>query len=301
MFARLLALVSSIALAGCAGTGLSAGPIAPGPASIVEHSLACAGKDGWSDPAPPVRIYGNLYDVGSCGITVLLLAGASGHVLIDGGPADIAPQVLANIDRLGFAPTDVRWILSSHEHFDHVAALAELKRATGARLAARAAAATVLATGKAEPEDPQAGRLPGFAPVAVDRLIADGALIAVGDLRLTVHATPGHSPGSTSWTFSACEGRTCRDVAYADSLTSISDDGYRFTDHPAYVEAFRNSIDRIATLPCAILVTPHPSASRLFERLAGKRPLVDPQACQQYAKAAADRLDQRLADEAAAK
>ena len=142
-------------------------------------------------------------------------------------------------------------------------------------------------------------RLPGFAPLQVDRAIADGGLISVGNLRLTAHATPGHSPGSTSWTFAACEGRTCRKVAYADSTTSISADGYRFTDHPAYVTAFRDSLDRIATLPCEILVTPHPSASVLVERLAGEKPLVDPTACERYAKAGSERLDQRLADEAA--
>ena len=291
-------LAATVSLAGCAGVVPATQQTGIGPAPIAEHARACGGKEGWSDPAPPVRIYGNLYQVGSCGITVLLLAGSSGHVLIDGGPADIAPQVIANIERLGFAPTDVRWIVSSHEHFDHVAALAELKRITGAHVAARAPAAKVLETGQADASDPQAARLPGFAPLQVDRAIADGGLIAVGNLRLTAHATPGHSPGSTSWTLAACEGRTCRKVAYADSTTSISADGYRFTDHPAYVTAFRDSLDRIATLPCEILVTPHPSASALFERLAGRKPLVDPRGCERYAKAGNDRLGQRLADEA---
>ena len=291
-------LAAAASLAGCAGAVPVTQQTDIGPAPIADHARACGGKEGWSDPAPPVRIYGNLYQVGSCGITVLLLAGSSGHVLIDGGPADIAPQVIANIERLGFAPTDVRWIVSSHEHFDHVAALAEIKRITGARVAARAPAAKVLETGQADASDPQAARLPGFARLLVDRTIADGGLIAVGNLRLTAHATPGHSPGSTSWTFAVCEGRTCRKVAYADSATSISADGYRFTDHPAYVTAFRDSLDRIATLPCEILVTPHPSASALFDRLVGRKPLIDPQGCERYAKAASDRLDQRLADEA---
>lgn len=299
MFARLIALAMAIALAACAGTVPATMQGKLGPATIAKHARACDGRDGWSDPAPPVRIYGNLYDVGSCGITVLLLAGPSGHVLIDGGPADIAPQVVANIERLGFAPIDVRWIVSSHEHFDHVAALAELQRVTGAKVAARAPAAKVFELGKADADDPQAGSLPDFAPIRVDRVIADGGLIAVGILRLTAHATPGHSPGSTSWTFDACEGRVCRKVAYADSTSSISADGYRFTDHPGYVATFRNSLDRIATLPCDILITPHPSASALFERLAGQKPLVDPLACELYAKAAATRLDQRLATEAA--
>ena len=115
---------------------------------------------------------------------------------------------------------------------------------------------------------------------------------------MTAHATPGHSPGSTTWTFDACDGTNCRRTVYADSTSSISDDAFRFTDHSAYVTGFRNSLDRIATLPCDILVTPHPAASALYDRLAGQKPLIDPQACVRYAKAGADRLDQRLADEA---
>ena len=299
MFARLLALAALCGLASCTGASLNPSKSAPGPATIAEHARACSGKEGWSDPAPPVRVYGNLYAVGSCGITVLLLAGTSGHVLIDGGPADLAPQVIASIERLGFAPTDVRWIVSSHEHHDHVEALAEIGRTTSARVGARAPAAKAFESGKLDPNDPQAAIHPEFAAFRVDRVIADGGLIVVGNLRLTAHATPGHSPGSTSWTFDACEGRTCRKIAYVDSITSISADVYRFTDHLSYVTAFRNSLDRIATLPCDILVTPHPSASDLFQRLAGAKPLVDPQACERYARAGGERLDQRLADEAA--
>lgn len=299
MFGRVIAFVTAVALTGCAGADLNPVRAGLGPATIAEHARACSGKEGWSDPAPPVRIYGNLYAVGSCGITVLLLTGTSGHVLIDGGPADLASRVIANIERLGFAPTDVRWIVSSHEHYDHVEALAEIGRTTSARVAARAPAAKAFESGKLDPNDPQAAIHPEFAPFRVDRVIADGGLIVVGNLRLTAHATPGHAPGSTSWTFDACEGRTCRKIAYVDSVTSISADAYRFTDHLAYVTAFRNSLDRIATLPCDILVTPHPSASALFERLAGQKPLVDQQACERYAKAGAERLDQRLVGEAA--
>jgi metallo-beta-lactamase class B len=52
-----------------------------GPAPFAEHQAACAGKDGWSDPAPPIQIHGNVYGVGTCGIVSLLIAGPKGHVL----------------------------------------------------------------------------------------------------------------------------------------------------------------------------------------------------------------------------
>ncbi|HKR25017.1 MAG TPA: MBL fold metallo-hydrolase, partial [Allosphingosinicella sp.] len=86
-----------------------------GPAALAR---ACEGHDGWSDPAPPARIHGSTYYVGTCGISAILIAGRDGHVLIDSGPAEAAPQIVANIQRLGLRVGDVRLILSSHEHLD---------------------------------------------------------------------------------------------------------------------------------------------------------------------------------------
>ncbi len=120
----------------------------------------------------------------------------------------------------------------------------------------------------------------------------------LGRLALVAHATPGHTAGSTSWTFRACE-RTCRRVVYADSLTAVAPDGYRFRDNPALVASFRSTFAKVARLPCDILLTPHPSASNLFARLAGAAPLVDRAACGAYAAGAARRLDERLAREGA--
>ena len=84
---------------------------------------------------------------------------------------------------------------------------------------------------------------------------------------------------------------------YADSLTAVSRADYRFTDHPARVAALRASFAKVAALPCGLLLTPHPAASNMFDRLAGKAPLADPAACRTYAAAARSRLDERLAKE----
>jgi len=92
----------------------------------------------------------------------------------------------------------------------------------------------------------------------------------------------------------------CRTIVYADSLNPISNDTYRYTDHPAVVSAFRASIAKIAASPCEILLTPHPSASKMPDRLALGRPLLDDQACTAYAAARSKDLDDRLAKEAAA-
>jgi metallo-beta-lactamase class B len=98
----------------------------------------------------------------------------------------------------------------------------------------------------------------------------------------------------------SCDGGVCRTIVYADSLTPVSRDDYRFSDHPAYLAAYRASIAKIAASPCEILLTPHPSASHLRDRLALGQPLLDTNACRDYAAALTKQLDDRLAKEAAA-
>ncbi len=266
----------------------------------IELAKQCEGRDGWSDPAPPARIFGNVHMVGTCGIVSLLITSPDGYVLIDGATAQAAPGIADNIRALGFDPKDVRYLLSSHEHDDHAAGLAPLKAITGAVMVARAEAKNVLESGKITSDDPQFGITNNYAGVKVDRVVADGEHLRLGPIDLTMIATPGHSPGSTSWTWRSCEAGTCRNIVYADSMTAISADGYRFTDHPGYVATFRKTIARVASLkPCDILITPHPSASNLFERLSGAAALVDPAACAAYATKAGQNLDARLAKEAA--
>ena len=70
------------------------------PASFAAHEAQCAGKDGWSDP-PPVRLFGNVYDVGTCGITAVLKVGDRGATLIDGATAEAAPMIASNIEQFG--------------------------------------------------------------------------------------------------------------------------------------------------------------------------------------------------------
>jgi metallo-beta-lactamase class B len=283
-------------LAASAAAGQSAGP-APASAPPADLATACHGRDGWTDPAPPARIFGDTWYVGTCGISVILITSDQGHVLIDGGPGAAAPLVAANIAKLGFRLDDVRWIVSSHEHEDHVGALAELKRLTGAKVAALDTAAPALFAGTAAADDPQRGVAPDFPPVAVDRVLYDREDFRFGSLHVAVRATPAHTPGSASWTWQSCDLTRCRTVTYADSATLISAEGYRFSDHGDRVRAAREGLARIAALPCDILVTPHPGASDLFARISARKPLGDPNACRDYAAAAGERFSARLAQE----
>jgi metallo-beta-lactamase class B len=159
----------------------------------------------------------------------------------------------------------------------------------------------VLNSGVASTDDPQAGMHKPFPAATVGRVIADGGEVRLHDLNLTAMTTPGHSPGALSWRWESCDGGVCRTMVYADSLSAVSRDDYRFSDHPDYLAAYRASIARIADSRCEILLTPHPSASAMRDRMTGEQPLFDPEGCKNYAASLAKRLDERLAKEAVPK
>ena len=257
------------------------------------------GQEAWLTPAPPVRIHANTYEVGTCGISSILIVGNEGDILIDGGPEEAADLIADNIRALGYRPTDVKYLLNSHEHYDHTGGLAKLQRLTGAQLVASPGQADVLRTGVPAKDDPQFGVLKSFQPARVDRVVANGEMVRLGNIAVVAAATPGHTEGALTWHWGSCDGGVCRQIVYADSLTPVSSDTYRYSDHPLWVSAFRESITSVAKLDCDILITPHPGASQMPQRFALGRPLLDPDACKVYAATKAKDLDARLAKEAA--
>lgn len=292
-------LAVSAAMAPSAGASAAGVESAPAP-------LVCADDAGWDDPATPRRLYGNTWFVGTCGISALLVTSPEGHILIDGATPKSGERIAANIRQLGFDPRDVKAIVFSHEHFDHVGGLAAVQAATGAPVLARAPAVQTLQRGASDRSDAQMLVLEPFPAVTTVRTIADDEVVRVGQLRLQAVASPGHAAGGTSWTWRSCEKDECRQIVYADSVSAISDDVYRYSDeaaHPGVVARFRDTLARISALDCDILVTPHPSASHLWARIGpdASEPLVDKGACRAYAQGGTERLDKRLADESAAK
>lgn len=263
----------------------------------------CPENAGWSDPARPAHIFGNTWYVGTCGISAILITSPESHVLLDGATEKAAPMIEANIHALGFKVEDVKYILSSHEHMDHAGGIARLQKDSGATVVTREQAATVLERGTNDRSDPQFGTLDDFSPINNVQRIRAGEALALGGSTLTAHATPAHTTGSTSWTWESCESGDCRKMVYADSLTAVAADGYRFSDekaHPGVVARIRNAFETVAEMPCDILMTPHPGASDLLARLGpgGTAAIADESACARYAEAAGKYLDARLAKEA---
>jgi metallo-beta-lactamase class B len=267
----------------------------------------CDDCDQWNKPREPFRLFGNSYFVGTDGLSAVLITGDEGHILLDGGLEQSAALIDANIRKLGFKTEDIKLIVNSHAHFDHAAGIAALQRFTGATVAVSPAGAKALQAGINTPDDPQAGfpkSFNAFPPVKTVRIIKDGEVQRVGKISVTPIFTPGHAPGSTTWTWQACQASRCLNIVYADSISAAAGPGYRFTDHPDVIAQLRRSINRLSELPCDIVVSTHPSATNLDAKLkkraelkdAGPDPFVD-QGCKALAATAMKGLETRLAEE----
>ncbi len=270
--------------------------------------IDCGSCAAWNEAQAPFRLHGDSWYVGSKGLSAVLIATPEGLVLIDGGLPQTAPLIAANIQSLGFRLSDVRYLLNSHPHWDHAGGLAALQRMTGAPVVASSAGAAAMRRGNSPHGDPQAGfgeKANAYPPIPVIQTIADGGTLTLGGTTFTMHATPGHVDGGTTWHWRSCAGDDCRDLVFADSLSAVSAPDYHFSDHPDQVAALRESIAKVAALSCDLVVSAHPSASGLMEKLAKREAdpsvnaLLDPQSCKRYAEGGASGLEKRLAAEAA--
>ncbi len=236
----------------------------------------------WLEPAEPMRIVGPIYFVGTRGLGVYLIATSAGTILIDGAPAQAAPLIDASIRKLGFKPEEIRQLLITHAHFDHVGTLAHFKTLSGAPVAVMAADVELLKSGGTLDylfaDDPKLH----FDPVATDRALHDGEVVEVGDVRLTAHHTPGHTRGCTTWTTTVEDGGHTYAVEIVGS-TSVNP-GTRFVKDPSYpgiADDYRHAFVVLESLQPDIFLAPHTSffgfeAKRAHTAALGAQAFVDP-------------------------
>lgn len=285
MFVK-IGLSAVILLAAQGTTSASADPLT---APIVGERTA-----EWLAPVPPEKLYGNSYLVGFGGLSNVLIDTGKGLILIDGALPQAAPMIMANVKRLGFKPSDIKYILSTEPHFDHAGGLAALARDTGATVLASPRAAQGLRSGRLAADDPQRAYDHSFPGVARVREIKDGQKLRLGNTVLTAIATPGHTMGSMSWSWQACELRHCRNIIFASSLNPVSADEYRYSapTSAGIVAGFKRSYAAMKRIQCDILVTAHPSQSPTKARY-----VEGPGACKTYAETSERALAERLAKE----
>ncbi len=169
----------------------------------------------WNAPSAPFRIVGNVYYVGTAGLSSFLIADRAGLLLIDGGLPENAPLIEANVRPLGFQPRNIRYIPNNHSHFDHAGGLAALQRASGGQIIASRGDRADLVAGSTI-DRPELRRFPAARPA---RMVAAGDTARVGRIALTTALTPGHTYGATSWSLRTVEGTHPLDVLFQSSLS----------------------------------------------------------------------------------
>jgi metallo-beta-lactamase class B len=235
----------------------------------------------------PFHIVGNIYYVGASDVTSFLIVTSAGDILLDGGFVQTAPQIEANIRKLGFKLSDVKILLNSHAHFDHAGGLAELKRLTGARLVAMQGDAALLARGGRG--DFYFGDRLTFPPIKPDRVIRDGDTVTLGNVTMTAHLTAGHTRGCTTWTTTAKENGKPLHVVFIGSMSVLS--GYRLVgreSYPGMTADYERSFRLLRSLPCDVFLASHGQffdLTRKREALAHaprRNPFIDPEGYRAY-------------------
>jgi metallo-beta-lactamase class B len=239
----------------------------------------------WNKPTEPFQVAGNVYFVGTYGLASYLVTTPEGHVLIDTGLPEANPQIKANVAKLGFKVADIKYLLNTHAHLDHTGVLAELKQETGAKLVAGERDKPLLEGGY-YPGRESAKEL-GFPPVKVDRAVKDGDTVSLGGVTLTAHATPGHSPGCTSWSLSVKDGDAVRSALVFCSATVALNRLAGAPTHPGIVEDYRKTFAWARTYKTDIFLAPHPEMFDMYEKrekiaAGAPNPFVDPAAFGAY-------------------
>ena len=266
---------------------------------------AVAWPPEWRRPFAAHRIIGNVYYVGTYDLACFLIVTPRGNILINTGLADSAPMIRQSMADLGFKLEDVRWLLTTQAHLDHVAAMAEVKRLTGARMLASQADAVLLEDGGKS--DFHFGPDYYYAPVKVDQRIGDGEKLRLGGVELTAYLHPGHTQGSMSYGLTVSEGGKGYQVLIANMGTI--NPGVKLVGnarYPGIAEDYARTFERQKALACDIFLSSHASQYGMHRKYtpgAAYDPerFVDPAGYRSAVEAAESAYRRQLAEERAGK
>jgi len=217
----------------------------------------------WSKPYPPFQIAGNLYYVGTYDLACYFIATPQGNILINTGLAESASVIKANIEALGFKFKDIKILLTTQAHFDHMGAMAAIKKMTGAKMMVDAGDVGVVTDG-GRSDYSVGGNTSTYAPVQIDRILHNGDIIKLGGMRLTMLHHPGHTKGSCSFLFDVKDSKRSYRVLIANMPTIVTNKS--FSDIPAYPNITRDyayTLDAMKKLSFDIWLASHASQLEL--------------------------------------
>jgi len=207
------------------------------------------------EPAEPFTILGNLHYVGAQNISSYLFTTPEGHILVDTGMPQMHNTVRANIEKLGFQLSDIKIMISSHAHVDHVGGHAEMQAATGASVMAVGLDAEALESGM----DISPVQYHNWPAVHVERVLEDGDTVTLGDTTLRAMLTAGHTPGATTWVTNVEDGGRFYNVVFPGGRTP---NGGPLVignpEHPDVAEITLETFSKLRLLNPDILLPGHP-------------------------------------------
>ncbi len=220
----------------------------------------------WEAKYQPFRIAGSLYYVGTYDLACYLITTSQGNILINTGLAASASQIKNNIETLGFRFADTKILLTTQAHYDHMGAMAAIKKITGARLMVDEKEADVLATGGSS--DYELGKYGiSFQPVKPDRLLHDGDTIQLGDMKLVMLHHPGHTKGSCSYLFTVRDTQRSYKVLIANLPSIITDKPFgTITNYPEIASDYAYTLKEMKNISFDIWLASHASQFNLHTK-----------------------------------
>src|SRR5579884_773304 len=230
----------------------------------------------WNKPFPPHKVIGNIYYVGTEALASFLITTPEGDIFINSDFESTVPQLKSNVEKLGFKFTDVKILLGSHAHGDHMEGDALFKEMSGAQVMAMEQDVPALKT-----------MLPGKKPHPIDRVLKDGDEVKLGGTTLTAHLTPGHTKGCTTWTTQVQEdGKTYNVVILCSVGVNPGTVLVNNKDYPQIAEDYMRSFQIAKSLPCDVFLGAHGAFYGLAEKYPklgkGPNPFIDPAGYKSY-------------------
>ncbi len=243
------------------------------------------GQVDWFEPFPAHKVIGNVYYVGSKDLASFLITTPQGHILINSGFERTVPLIQRSVESLGFKMTDVKILLASHAHADHVAGHALLQKITGAKVYVMRGDDQVIASGGKGQYLYTTSR---WTPCKVDRVLGDGDEVKLGGVTLVARLTPGHTRGCTTWTWRVEDGGKTYAVVVIGSPNV--NPGFQLVnnkDYPEIAADFARTFAVLKSLPCDVFLGAHGSYYGMVERYSllqkgQKNAFVNPEGYKEY-------------------
>jgi metallo-beta-lactamase class B len=244
----------------------------------------------WVNPFPAHRVMGNIYYVGSEGLSSYLITTSQGNILINSSLEQSVPLIQASIEKLGFQFSDTRILLISHAHWDHCAGSAKIKTLTHAKYMVVDADVPVIESGGKKDFRYGSDASTYYPPAKVDRVLHDGDEVKLGNVVLVAHKTAGHTKGCTTWTMKVTDDKSGKayDVVIVGSPNV--NPGYKLvnnTEYPQIAQDYEHAFAVWKALPCDIFLGAHGAyydMAAKYPKLAdgSSNPFIDPQGYKTY-------------------